>query len=173
MNSNRLAPVIVGAGARAAEGARLPHGVMAPLITWKWKALSEPTGCRGAAVYAVRLLDRGAVVSIPRFLSIDAEGVLTIGMTTNLERRRRHFVRGYAKGRGHSAGNLLHFLSAIETFNLAFPERSYEISFRAVTDGGEARRLEAQVTKEYLARFGEGPPLTSVIPDRYSQLRGG
>jgi hypothetical protein len=146
---------------------------MTPLVNWQWKALLEPAACRGAAVYAVRLLDRGAVVPIPRFLGVDAEGLLTIGMTTDLERRRCQFIRGYTKGRGHSAGNLLFFLNSVEVFQRSFCDASYEISFYAVTDEQEARRLESQVTKEYLARFGEGPPLTSVIPDRYAHLQGG
>lgn len=77
------------------------------------------------------------------------------------------------KGRGHSAGNLLFFLSSVEVFQRSFRSVSYEIAFLAVTDEQEARRLENQVTQEYLARFGEGPPLTSVIPDRYAHLHVG
>lgn len=146
---------------------------MAPLVIWNWKALEQPTRYGGAAVYAVRLLNRGAVVSIPRLLGEDTEGLLTIGMTKNFERRRCQFIRGCTKGRGHSAGNLVFVLGALEAFRSAFPARTYEISFLAVPDEKEARRLETRVTKEYLARFGEGPPLTSVIPDRYAHLLRG
>ena len=140
-------------------------------MNWEWLPLLEPTGYRAAAVYAVRLIDRRAVVSISRFLGVDREGLLTIGMTTNLEYRRRRFIAGSTVGRGHSAGNILFFLKSVEVFQRSFRNANYEIAFFAVTTGQEARRLESQITRDYWARFGEGPPLTSMIPDRYAHLQ--
>ena len=144
---------------------------MTRVVKWGWQELSKPTGQKGPAIYAVRLVNCEAVVSIRRFLGVDREGLLTIGMTTNLERRRRQFIRGSSKGRGHSAANLLYFLSKFGALKRCFREPRYELSFRRVTDERQARRWEAKMTKEYLGRFGEGPPLTSVIPDRYAHLR--
>ena len=66
---------------------------MTPLIDWQWKMLSEPTGHPAAAAYAVRLLNHGPVVRIPRFLGIDSVGLLTIGKTIRLEQRRLRFFR--------------------------------------------------------------------------------
>lgn len=146
---------------------------MTRVVKGRWQALSKPTGHRGPAVYAVRVINREAVVPIPRFLGVDREGLLTIGMTRNLERRRRQFIRGSNKGRGHSAANLLCFLSKFGALKRCFRVPSYELSFRRTSDERQARLWEAEMTREYLVRFGEGPPLTSVIPDRYAHLRGG
>jgi hypothetical protein len=146
---------------------------MTALIDWQWKMLSEPTGHHAAAAYAVRLLNQGSVVSIPRFLGVDAEGLLTIGKTTDLEERRRRFVRGSSKGRGHSSGNTLFFLNFVGVFQKFFREPSYQIAFKPVATDLDARRLESDLTKNYMIRFGEGPPLGSVIPDRYAHLQKG
>jgi hypothetical protein len=146
---------------------------MNPLIDWTWKPLTESTECRSAAAYAVRLLNRRVVVSIPRFLGVDVEGILTIGMTTNFERRRRGFIRGSTKGRGHSSANLLFFLATNKAYGVSFAEPSCEICFCPVASKQAALGIECQITREYLARFGEAPPLTSVIPDRYAHLQKG
>jgi len=146
---------------------------MSALITWKWTPIDESTNHRGPALYAVRLLSRGIVVPIPRFLSVDTEGLLTIGMTTNLENRRRQFIRGTTKGSGHSAGNLLNRLAKLTSFKRLVPELSFELAFRVADDKQNALALESESTNKYFECFGEAPPLTSVIPDRYAHLEQG
>ena len=146
---------------------------MTPLIDWQWEMLSEPTNHRAAAAYAVRLLNQSSVVSIPRFLGVDREGLLTIGKTLDFEQRRRKFLRGSNKGRGHSSGNILFFLNFVGVFQQHFREPSYQIAFCPVATNLDALRLESELTKKYMTRFGEGPPLGSVIPDRYAHLQPG
>lgn len=145
---------------------------MTSLIEWQWRALSESTSHQTNAAYAVRLLDKRGVVSIPRFLGNDSEGLLTIGMSTNLERRRRGFIRGLTKGRGHSSANILFFLRT-EAHQSVIEGARYEISFCPAATRDDALQMESRLTRSYLARFGEAPPLTSVIPNRYEHLHKG
>jgi hypothetical protein len=58
-------------------------------------------------------------------------------------------------------------------FQQRFREPSYQIAFRPVATDLDASRLESELTRNYMIRFGEGPPLGSVIPDRYAHLQNG
>ena len=141
---------------------------MSSLISWDWRAISEPTNHNGFAVYGIRLLNNHVVIPINRFLGTDTEGLLTIGMTTNLESRRNQFIRGLTRGYGHSAANLIFILKrdSPEFTNLA-PEPEYQIAYRIAESSAQARKLESEFTKKYFNSFGECPPLTSVLPNRY------
>ncbi len=134
------------------------------LFTGAWRSITEPTGYSGAAVYAVRLVEQGRVIPIPRFLATDPEGILTIGKASNLEHRRCRFISGYKCGRGHSASNLLFRLAE---FSRRFPSASFEFTFCTTRDTSLALDMETQITREYWQRYGEAPPLTSVIAGRY------
>ena len=147
-----------------------PQHSLVHLLAQDWRSVLESTGYKGPAVYAVRLLDNGVVVPIDRFLDTDYNGVLTIGMTTNLDRRRSGFVRGYTKGRGHSAANLLFALKLCEAYGRRFKAPSFEIAFEPIADEADARQREAKLIREYFERFGEIPPLSSAIPNKYVHL---
>lgn len=141
---------------------------MSSLIPWNWGAISEPTHHNGFAVYAIRLLKNHMVIPINRFLGTDTEGLLTLGMTTNLESRRRQFIQGLKKGYGHSSANLIFILMRDSpAFANLVPEPEYQIAYRIAESNAEARKLESEFTKKYFNRFGECPPLTSVLPNRY------
>jgi hypothetical protein len=137
---------------------------MSNLFTGAWRSIKEPTGYSGAAVYAVRLVELGRVIPIPRFFAPDPEGILTIGMASNLEYRRCRFISGYKCGHGHSASNLLFRLSE---FPRHFPSASFEITFCTMRDSSLARDMETKLTRDYWQRYGEAPPLTSVVAGRY------
>lgn len=141
---------------------------------WSWKPIHLPTGHSGPAVYAVRLLSRGKVFPVPRFLAVDAEGILTIGESENLESRRRKMCRAFLKGRGHSAMNLIFYLTNVravaERFARIAPEPSYQFAFIPKPDKLTACRCESELTRDYLNMYGEPPPLVSKIPDRYAHL---
>lgn len=139
-----------------------------------WSDINENKNYQGPAFYAVRLLIDGVVVPIPRFLGVDSEGLLTIGMTTNLEKRRRQFMQGIKMGKGHSAGNLLYKLMGLNSlFKNTRSNASFEISFTKVPNKQVALEYESKSTNEYFERFGEVPPLASVLPDRYSYRKNG
>jgi hypothetical protein len=146
---------------------------MRRLIRGKWASIEEPTGYSGAAIYAVRLVARGRVIHIRRFLETDPEGILTIGMTKHLEQRRRRFIAGYTRGRGHSAANLLLPLLRSRKFRTMFQSVTFELAFRPAVDASLALDRETRLTHEYWKRYGEAPPLTSVFAARYAHLQDG
>jgi len=72
-----------------------------------WKQLSVKADHTGPAVYRFRVAVNGAAAVVHRFLGADKRGLLCIGMTGNMERRKSDFSRGLRNGRGHSTANLL------------------------------------------------------------------
>ena len=130
-------------------------------------SIQTPTYHRGSAVYLVRICIDGVTQPLQRFLGEDRRGLLTIGMTGNMENRRRQFVRGLKSGRGHSEANLLHQLLDLRPFRSRLPSCVYEYRFIRTRTRGAAGSLEELLLKRYLRRFGEVPPLNSVIPNRY------
>ena len=130
--------------------------------------IKKPAHHSGPAVYLVRIRIDGVTQALPRFLGEDKYGRLTIGMTGNMENRRRQFMRGLASGRGHSEANLLHQLLGLRPFRSRLPGCVYEYRFTRTRTRGAAGHLEETLLKDYLRRFGEVPPLNSVIPNRYS-----
>ena len=136
---------------------------MARIIRGNWSAITDGTSYSGVAVYAVRLLQHGRVVRICRFLGIDSEGILTIGMTTNLDRRRRGFISGSKRGHGHSAGNLLYPLLRNRPSRRKLRSPAFQLAFKAMPNREAARKREITLTHQYWKRFGEVPPLTSAL----------
>ena len=118
-------------------------------------------------MYLVRICIDGVTQPLQRFLGEDRRGLLTIGMTGNMENRRRQFVRGLKSGRGHSEANLLHQLLDPRRFRSRLPSCVYEYRFIRTRTRNSAGGLEELLLKRYLRRFGEVPPLNSAIPNRY------
>lgn len=122
-------------------------------------------------VYVIRIVnpsDRSAW-RISRLLDADPAGVLSIGQSSNLEKRRRNFISGVTKCYGHSEGNLLHLVARHANDAERFGDdvlAAIEWMFEYV-EGDDAEPHEERLLKQYVRRFGEPPPLNSVIPDRY------
>ncbi len=136
--------------------------------TWsRWCPLDHPCGHNGAAVYQVRLLRSRRPLPIGRLLRRDPAGLLCIGMTADMQRRRRAFVQGLKRGRGHSEANLLHQLEKSTPLKRLMPRRVYQYRFRTTSNRLDAQRLEERLIKRYVKQFGEVPPLNSAIPNRY------
>jgi hypothetical protein len=132
-----------------------------------WWSLDRIAGYRGPAVYKIRLCHTDIPASIPRFLGTDTNGIVSIGKTSNMEKRRLQFVRGLQKGRGHSEANLLHILGQHSTLATIYPDHYYEYSFLQIMQPGQENVIEEAQIKAYVRQFGEVPPLNSAIPDRY------
>lgn len=139
---------------------------MRRLIRGHWLPMTEPIAYRGPATYAVRMVRRGRPVVIPRFLGCDQEGILTIGMTRQIEARRKQFVSGYSRGHGHSAANLLFPLLRRTRSKPLFKDVRFEFAFRPQKSVNSARDLESLLTAKYWKRYGEAPPLTSAFAAR-------
>ena len=135
---------------------------------YAWAALDGPTPYYGHAAYQIRIAGQDTPATIGRLLGSDKGGLLCIGQTSEFESRRRKFVGALRRGRRHSEANLLHILEAYTSLPSVYPGHSYEYSYVRLETQLEAKALEASLVKEYVARFGEPPPLNSNIPGRYN-----
>ena len=136
-------------------------------ITWSdWREITKPAVYKECAVYRIRLCSYGGPVRINRFLGVDEDGLLCIGKTTRMEYRRKQFVIGLSGRFAHSEGNLLHILETVSPLLKTYSESKYQYSFAKVRAGQESK-IEEELIKSYVRRFGEVPPLNSAIPDRY------
>ena len=136
-------------------------------LTWSaWTNIDYPTSYDGCAVYLVRLAVAGEPASIDRFLGTDTAGLLCISQTGELEARRRKFLRALRRGHGLSEASLLHILERFTPLRNVYWDYGYEYSYQQLRNIEEAKVLGAHLTREYVAQFGEVPPLNSTIPER-------
>lgn len=132
-----------------------------------WSPIDDSCPHAGPAVYEIRLVDPASgPAQLNRFLGTDPSGILCIGETGELERRRKQFVAAWRKGGKHSEGNLLHLLEAHSPFLRFFPSPRLEMRYAAVSTKEEAKGQEEKRLKAYVKIYGEVPPLNSSIPDR-------
>jgi hypothetical protein len=137
----------------------------------EWKKITEPSNCNEPAVYKIRLKDNeGSVVSINRFLGKDEEGILCIGETENMERRRKKFARGIQHGTAHSEARLIYLIKThCRIFKEKYADAQYEYCFEEAITKEEAKMKEVKLIKNYVKQYGEGPPFNSAIPKRFDK----
>ena len=118
-------------------------------------------------VYCIRLIDAPSETPIPiaRFLCIDASGTLLIGVSGNLGQRLHKFYHSYLEdARTHSEGRRLHLVRMIcEYEEKIYANSSMQFCVKHVSDMEEAKHEEERLLKTYFIRFGELPPLNSVL----------
>jgi len=141
-------------------------------MNWSfWKNIDKAARHDSHAVYEIRLVNtQGTSVAINRFLGKDKKGLLSIGMTTNMERRRKQFISGEDRCQGHSEGNLLFLLKEYSRFRTKHPLPKYQYRFQKVISEDETKRKERKLIKDYVRQYGEVPPLNSAIPGRYEEM---
>jgi len=133
-----------------------------------WKDINGRSGHRAPAAYMIRLVRvTGRVVTLNRLLERDRNGILCIGNATDMEDRRRDFIRGMDTGTGHSSANLLYLIRQYTAFDQVFPNARYEYRFLGAEDKAEAEQFEATLLRRYFRRYGELPPLNSAMPGRH------
>ncbi len=105
-------------------------------ISWSdWKDINHSANCNQPAIYRIRLAKEGKPVQICRFLGTDKDGILCIGKTTNMDSRRKQFIKALIGTFGHSEGNLLQILEQVSPLTAIYPDRQYEYSFSKVLFG--------------------------------------
>ena len=133
----------------------------------RWKSILLGSEYQGPAVYMTRLVLDGQPMTIPRFLKNDQTGIILIGNSNNMERRRRQFCTGLSRGEGHSEANLLFILKKYTKVKSILDRYKIEYRFMQLSTKNEATQCEEILIKRYVKRFGEVPPLNSTIPKRY------
>jgi len=133
----------------------------------KWQPISVKAEHNGPVVYQIRLVDeQGHVVQIGRLIKKDPDGILLIGMATEMNRRRKDFINGFKNHKRHSEGKLLYLLLKYSSFKTDYRGYQYEYYFQPVSTKGDAEQTEMKLIKKYVKIYGEAPPLNSVIPKR-------
>jgi predicted GIY-YIG superfamily endonuclease len=144
----------------------------------KWKDISSIDNLAGQlskipGVYKMRLSNSaGRAHPIGRLLDADKKGVLAIGESVNLARRIKEFHRAYIGDRfmRHSVGDRLFLVLMCQysRFKTAY-QNNVKIQFAVMklNNKTEAETKEERLLKGYFKKFGELPPLNSLMPDKY------
>jgi hypothetical protein len=123
---------------------------------------------QGAAIYKVRLTNANHnPFSLERLLKVDDQGIICIGETGNMKRRRAQFLSAINGANGHSEMNLVYYLNEYTDFKKKFEDAKFQYCFCECTDKAESKSEEEKLIKVYFKEFGEVPPLNSAIPNRY------
>jgi hypothetical protein len=124
---------------------------------------------RWPGVYVIRLIDApsGRPIPIGRFLGIDESGILLIGVSNDLGGRLYNFYYSYLEDRRtHSEGRRLHLVRMLTKFEEIYPEASMQFSVKRIPDKEQAKHEEERLLKSYFKRFGELPPLNTMMGKR-------
>jgi hypothetical protein len=130
---------------------------------WKLSPIEVETGCDKPGIYRVRLFSNGKPVEIGRLGGTDRMGILAIGNSDNIEKRRKLFVRAKKGNHGHSAG--------IQWYLVTYHSKRFEkctlmFQFTELVDKKEAEEEEEKEIWEYFKNYLEVPPLNGSIPGR-------
>ncbi len=117
-----------------------------------WLSVEEKPG-----VYCVQCTAH----AIERANGIDNEGILHVGMSSNLQRRIREFYKAATINRNipHSAG----WEYFEYGFDKKFPTISLICRYLYKETRGTARELEKELQKQYRKKFLDHPPLDGQI----------
>ena len=128
---------------------------------------------KNPAMYKIILVDgKGKPVQIHRWKGTDKNGILSIGQTSNMERRRKQFLKAINDGGelftgirgGHVTGNMIHLLDRLNGKKKLKKNLRYES--KTFNSKPEAENAEKEAIRKYVEIYFEVPPLNSNIPDR-------
>ena len=132
----------------------------------RWKSIHDGSEHTRPAIYKIRAMKNGHPLTIQRFLDTDIHGLLCVGQTEKMERRRRQFDSGVRIGKGHSEAKLLYLLERCARLKKRLPGLVIKYSFQKKRTKAAAQNGEKEILRSYFKRFGEVPPLNSSIPAR-------
>jgi hypothetical protein len=136
------------------------------------KPISQETGYGFSGVYWIKLFKNQQPVEIHRLGGVDKEGMLSIGCTDNIERRRKQFVNSSEGKYGHSEG--MQWFLARKYSDLGSQEYSLWFDYVKAESKEASEKGEEDEIRRYFKEYGETPPLNSAIPNRkkwFDELR--
>ena len=125
----------------------------------KWESIENLPDFEGKGVYKFRLVDNeGKIVSIPRFLGEDKDGIMVIGQSKNIKNRLKQFYKVVIenKKRPHSEGLTFHLLREVTKYNDKYETCTFQYTFSEVE---EPKEEEKKLLEDYFVKYGETPPL--------------
>ena len=136
-----------------------------------WAPIDAVPYYKEYAAYEIRMVRNGKPIPIKRWCGTDRTGIVCIG-GGNLKVKWDFFY--YAAIRKvrvpHSAGRLYSILMQSTKLRGKIGDHQFEIRYRPVKSKNEGEKLEAILSKKYLMKFGEMPPLNSTIPSKVWEL---
>ena len=130
----------------------------------KWKKFTEDNlkgNPKEPGIYRIRIQG----IKISRFLGEDKNGILAIGKSNNIWRRLKSFFRSANGKKGHSEGRTLYLILKNKKSGLDIENLEY--SYCLTKSDEQAIEYEELEIKKYFNKFGEVPPLNSIIPKKY------
>lgn len=99
-----------------------------------------------------------------------------IGCSSNIERRRKQFIRASSGKHGHSEGIQWYLVTNSSRFRDRYSQGGYSLQFDFIKTKSreEAERIEEEVIWIYFEKYSENPPLNAAIPGRekrFNELR--
>jgi hypothetical protein len=145
-------------------------------MDWNSIPIYKPIECNGkcTGVYRVRLFKEGNPYPINRLNGTDSDGVLSIGMSKNLEDRRNKFFRIVYGNHRFSHSEAITWWLVRNVSKFKEETCSLKFDYRFLNDGVKAIEEEKRLLQEYFIEFSEPPPLNAVIPKRtnwYEEVR--
>ncbi len=133
-----------------------------------WKEIGEKSNYKKAAAYKIHLVNKkGEKVHIKRFVGTDTDGVLCIGSTNNMDVRLKKFIYSRKTGKkGHSEAQLLNLIESFNNFKQRYKNYKLQYCFWEKPSKKKAKKEEERLIKKYVKKFGEVPPLNSLIPNK-------
>ncbi len=111
-------------------------------------------------IYILRSKIDGNITPVPRFSTVDVDGILYIGMSSTVRGGRVSELKKSLSLKyptdGHSAG--VRYRSNTKVIE-RYPYDSLYLELIATDTTEDAGKLEGQLLGEYLTKFGELPPL--------------
>lgn len=139
-------------------------------LEWAMLGLNDKKGCNAPGIYRIRLFKKGKPVEICRFGGVDETGLLLVGRSVDIERRREQFIRSSKGKHGHSEG-IQWWL--VTRFSDIGKQSSLRFEFVRLSEE-KAREREKAELQDYFKRYLETPPLNATIPQRlrwFDELR--
>ncbi len=131
---------------------------------WKRSNLDEKVDYNESGIYRIRLFRNGEFVEIPRLGGFDEKGMLVIGETKRINRRRRKFIRAAQKGEApHSEGKQYWLMNQ---FSDLLEEDDLKFEYLELTSKKDAKKKEKEEIRKYFKKYLEVPPLNSNLPNR-------
>ncbi len=132
----------------------------------KWKKFSEDNlkeNPKEPGIYKIRIQG----IKISRFLGEDKNGILSIGKSKNIKQRLKQFYKGFTEKKYHSEGKTLFIIAQKHPSWMKLHINHLEYSYCLTKTDEQAIEYEELEIKKYFNKFGEVPPLNSIIPKKY------
>jgi hypothetical protein len=134
--------------------------------------ITQETNYGGPGVYWIKLLRNQRPFEINRLGGPDKSGILAIGCTDNVERRRKQFIDSSGGKYGHSEG--MQWFLVRKFWKLGSQEYSLQFEYIKLSSKEASKTEEKEKIQEYFKEYLESPPLNGAIPERkkwFSELR--